>query len=87
MMKKTLLILTLLFAFITFAVTFVFTAEDKANFEFKKQPEIQQIKPKKPVKIKFKRSPENKCSWELSGDDADEIARVDRRLQKLSKVN
>lgn len=59
---------------------------DKENFQFKKQPEIQQVKPKKPVKIKLKRSADGKYAWELSGDDADEIVRVDRRLKKFLKA-
>ena len=63
----------------------VFSA-DKDSFQFKKQPEIQQVKPKKPVKIKLKRSVEGKYSWELSGDDVDEVVRVDKRLRKLLKV-
>jgi hypothetical protein len=52
-------------------------------FQIKKQPELQQVKPRKPVKIKLKRSAEGKYTWELSGDDVDEIVRVDKRLRKL----
>jgi hypothetical protein len=52
----------------------------------KKQPEIQQIKPKKPVKIKLRRSAEDKYTWEITGDDVDEIVRADRRLRKLLKI-
>lgn len=63
----------------------VFSA-DKDSFQFKKQPEIQQVKPKKPVKIKLKRSAEGKYAWELTGDDVDEIVRADRKLKKLLKV-
>ncbi len=59
-----------------------FSAENK-SVQVKKQPEIQQIKPRKPVKIKLKRSAEGKYTWELSGDDVDEIVRVDKRLRKL----
>jgi hypothetical protein len=57
-------------------------AAEKEQFQFKKQPEIQQIKPKKPVRIKLKRTSKDEYSWELSGDDVDEIVRVDRRLRK-----
>jgi hypothetical protein len=60
----------------------VFSADNK-SVQIKKQPEIQQIKPRKPVKIKLKRSAEGKYTWELSGDDVDEIVRVDKRLRKL----
>lgn len=54
--------------------------------EIKKQPQIQQIKPKKPVKIKLKRSAEGKYTWELSGDDVDEIVKADKRLKKLLEI-
>jgi len=59
------------------------SAAEKDGFQFKKQPELQQIKPKKPVKIKLRRSPKNEYTWELAGDDADEIVKTDRRLRKM----
>jgi len=67
------------------AVLFVnpVSAADNKTLQIKKQPEIQQIKPRKPVKIKLKRSTEGKYTWDLSGDDVDEIIRADKRLRKL----
>ena len=53
------------------------------NFQFKKQPELQQIKPKKPVKIKLRRSAKDEYAWELTGDDADEILKTDKKLRKM----
>jgi hypothetical protein len=82
-MIKRIFISTVLSSILIF--TTVFSA-DKDTFQFKKQPEIQQIKPKKPVKIKLKRSAEGKYSWELDGDNVDEMIRIDRRLKKLLKV-
>lgn len=58
-------------------------AAEKDYFQFKKQTELQQIKPKKPVKIKLKRSTKDEYTWELSGDDADEIVKTDKRLRKM----
>ena len=58
-------------------------AEDKGGFEFKKQPELQQTKPKKPVMIKLRRTAKDEYTWELSGDDADEIIKTDRKLRKI----
>ena len=58
----------------------------KEDFPIKKQPELQQIKPKKPVKIKLKRTAKDEYSWELSGDDVEEIVRTDHRLRKLLNV-
>ena len=56
---------------------------EKEGFQFKKQPELQQIKPKKPVKIKLRRSAKDDYTWELTGDDADEIVRTDKKLRKM----
>lgn len=65
-----------------FFVSTVNTAE-KDGFQFKKQLELQQIKPKKPVKIKLRRSAKNDYTWELTGDDADEIVNTDKKLRKM----
>lgn len=56
------------------------------SFQMKKEPEIQQVKPRKPVRIKLKRSLEGKYSWDLSGDDVDEVVRTDKRLKKLLNI-
>jgi hypothetical protein len=56
-------------------------AAEKEGFAFKKQPDLQQIKPKKQVKIKLKRTAKDEYSWELAGDDVDEIIRTDKRLR------
>jgi type II secretory pathway component PulC len=66
---------------VVFLSSFAFSVDK--NIQIKKQPEIQQVKPKKPVKIKLKRSAEGKYTWELSGDDVDEIVKADKRLKKL----
>ncbi len=85
-MIKKFFLLFIVFAFLSiFIFTFVFSQNAK-TFQVKKQPEIQQIKPKKPVKIKIRRSAEDKYTWEITGDDADEIVRADRRLRKLLKI-
>ena len=83
--KIVFLIMVLSFSFIFLISSSVFSADPK-TFQVKKQPEIQQVKPKKPVKIKIRRSAEDKYTWEITGDDADEIVRADRRLRKLLKV-
>lgn len=86
MQKRTfLLIVTLSISLLLFAFTPLFS-QDSKDFQFKKQPEIQQVKPKKPVRIKLKRSAEGKYTWELTGDDVDEIIKTDTRLRKLLKI-
>lgn len=83
LMQKKIFILGLLTVIFIFSPVF---SEDKGSLKFKKQPEIQQVKPQKPVKIKLKRSADGKYSWELAGDDVDELVRTDRRLKKLLKI-
>jgi len=86
LIKKRFFLTIALSIFITlFVVSNVFS-EDNKNFQFKKQTEIQQVKPKKPVKIKLKRSADDRYTWELTGDDVDEIVKADRRLRKLLKI-
>ncbi len=54
----------------------------KNEFEFKKDKEIKAILPKKPVKIKVKRGYNGRYSWELTGDDVNEIAKINKTLEK-----
>ena len=65
---------------------FPVVAIDNKNLQVKKQPELQQVKPRKPVKIKLKRSGEGKYTWDLMGDDVDEIVRADKKLKKLLNI-
>ncbi|MEW6569851.1 MAG: hypothetical protein AB1390_01550 [Nitrospirota bacterium] len=84
-MRKILTVLVSCCIFFVTPAQSVFSGDNK-NFHFKKQPEIQQIKPKKPVKIKLKRTAEGRYSWDLTGDDVDEIVKADTRLRKLLKI-
>ncbi|MEW6109930.1 MAG: hypothetical protein AB1632_12300 [Nitrospirota bacterium] len=59
---------------------------EKDGFQIKKQSELQQIKPKKPVRIKLRRTAKHEYTWELTGDDADEIIKTDRKLRKMLNV-
>ena len=61
-------------------------AAEKSEFEFDKQSGIQQVKPKKPVKIKLRRTPKGEYTWDLSGDDVEEVVKADARLRKLLKI-
>jgi hypothetical protein len=54
-------------------------------FQFSKNPEIQQVKPKKPVRIKLKRTAKGVYSWDLTGDDIDEILKIDKQLRRTFK--
>ena len=52
---------------------------------FKKMPELQDIKLQMPVKIKLKRSTKGEYSWDLSGSNADEVLKVDKKLKESLK--
>ncbi len=56
------------------------------KFQYTKSTEIQQVKPKKPVKIKLKRSAKGEYSWDLSGDNVDDVVKADKRLRKLLEM-
>lgn len=86
MLKRLLSIIIFSFAIIFFITNFSLSAENNKNIQIKKQPEIQQIKPKKPVKIKLKRTTEGKYTWDLTGDDVEEIVKADKRLRKLLDI-
>ena len=84
-MKKIFLLLSVLSLSLVFIFSSVFS-EDTKSLPVKKQPEIQQVKPRKPVRIKLRRSAEDKYTWEITGDDVDEIVRADKRIRKLLKL-
>jgi len=81
-MNKRIFAIAVLLLSMDIFVSPVFAADNRA-LQIKKQPEIQQIRPRKPVKIRLKRSAEGKYTWDLTGDDVDEIVRSDKRLRKL----
>ena len=81
-MKKLFFIFTVILVSLHLTLVPVFSADNKP-LQIKKQPEIQQIRPKKPVKIKLKRTGEGKYTWDLTGDDLDEIVKADKKLRKL----
>ncbi|RJQ14657.1 MAG: hypothetical protein C4560_11825 [Nitrospiraceae bacterium] len=53
---------------------------------FKQVPEIQEVRPEKPAKIKLKRDAKDDYSWEISGDNVDEVIKADKRLRKDLKT-
>lgn len=84
-LKKFTFFILISFLIIFFLFTSSFS-EDKKDFQFKKQLEIQQIKPKKPVRIKLRRSADDRYTWEITGDDVDEIIRTDRKIRRMLKI-
>jgi len=55
---------------------------ENKEFVIERSPDIEKVKPHRPVKIKVKRDLQGRYSWELSGEDIDEIIKIDRRLKR-----
>ncbi len=53
---------------------------------FNEMPELRDIKPDKPVKIKLKRSIKGAYSWDINGDDADKVLQSDKKLREALEV-
>lgn len=86
-MGKNFLVLACIFLFSTSGLIFTPAYGSEHNsLTFKKQPEIQRIKPQKPVKIKLKRLANGSYTWDLTGVDIQEIIRIDRELREKLKL-
>ncbi|GAB6182339.1 hypothetical protein [Thermodesulfovibrio hydrogeniphilus] len=46
---------------------------------------LQYAKPKKPVKIKLHRDKKGEYSWDITGENVDDIIKADKRLRQLLK--
>jgi hypothetical protein len=75
-----------IFIFIVLFTIDLSEAQQKQNFQFNKDKQIQQIKPKKPLRIKLQRNAKGEYSWDITGDNVDEIVSADSRLRKLLKI-
>lgn len=62
-------------------------AQQKQSFQFNQDRQIQQIKPKKPLRIKLHRNSKGEYSWDITGENVDEIYAADKRLRKLLKID
>lgn len=60
---------------------------DNTKAVFKQIPELQEIQPQRPVKIKLKRNSKGAYSWDLSGSDVEGVLRTDRRLKEYLEMD
>jgi predicted secreted protein len=82
MFKIRLFILLIIIFFIPVqACTDTDRAQERAVFT--QIPELKEIKPEKPVKIKLKRNSKGNYSWEISGDNAEKIIETDKKLRGI----
>jgi len=58
---------------------------DSKERVFKQIPELQEIKPHKPVKIKLKRNAKGEYAWDISSDDPGKIIAADKKLRESLK--
>lgn len=76
----------LLFALMSASFVYAAAVANKPPLHFSKNQDVQQIKPKKPVKIKLHRNTKGEYQWDITGDNVDEIIRADKRLKKLLQI-
>jgi hypothetical protein len=62
------------------------SAPQQQNISLVKNRDVQAIKPKKPVSIKLRRSASGQYSWDITGNNADDVYRTDSRLRKLLQL-
>ncbi len=60
---------------------------ENKEFVIERSPDIEKVKPHRPVKIKVKRDVQGRYSWELSGESTEEIIKTDRRLRRAFGSN
>lgn len=54
-----------------------------AQFQFSKDRELQQLKPKKAVRVKLHRNTKGEYSWDLTGESVDDVVKADKRIRKM----
>ena len=78
---KSNVLLLMVFLVILFIYACSRTEDKQQQPVFKQVPQIQEIKPERPAKIKLKRDSKEGYSWEISGDDVEEIIKADKKLR------
>jgi hypothetical protein len=58
----------------------------RGELQFTRDKGLQQVKPNKPVRVKLHRSAKGEYSWDLTGDNVDEVVKADKRLRKLLNI-
>jgi predicted secreted protein len=56
--------------------------DEKQPVVFKTIPEIQKVKPQKSAKIKLKRNAKGEYSWDINGENSDNVLEINRKLEK-----
>ncbi len=56
------------------------------TFKVSENPEIVQFTPKKPTRITLRRNSNGSYSWELRGEDVEEIIAADKKLKAYTET-
>ena len=62
------------------------SSRGQEEISFQEIKELKEIKPPRPVKIKFKRSVAGKYSWEITGEDEERIITINRRFEEMVRA-
>ncbi|MEK6689716.1 MAG: hypothetical protein AABY78_00260 [Nitrospirota bacterium] len=58
------------------------STEKSQSTSIQQIPSLVQTKPKKPLNIKLKRNSKDDYSWEINGENVQDIINADRKLRK-----
>jgi hypothetical protein len=81
----TIFLVVLFFSALVFIDNSFSQPQTQPQVQASKDKVLQYAKPKKPVKIKLHRDKKGEYSWDITGENADEIIRADKRLRQLLK--
>ncbi|MDW7972762.1 MAG: hypothetical protein RMI01_06120, partial [Thermodesulfovibrio sp.] len=60
-------------------------AFSQSQIQVSKDKVLQYAKPKKPLKIKLHRNKNGEYSWDITGENVEEIIKADKRLRQFLK--
>lgn len=78
-MKK-MMILFIAFMLVFFSYDGIFAQQ---QIQITKDKALQYAKPKKPVKIKLHRDKKGEYTWDITGENVDDIIKADKRLRQF----
>lgn len=61
-------------------------AAEKEKIEYKQDTEIKQARGRKPAVVTLKRDDKGLYSWEIKGDETEDVIEADKRLRDYLKV-
>ncbi|MCS7216022.1 MAG: hypothetical protein NZ826_07765 [Thermodesulfovibrio sp.] len=81
-MKKILVLIMIFFFSFIYYPNLAFS---QSQIQVSKDKVLQYAKPKKPLKIKLHRNKNGEYSWDITGENVEEIIKADKRLRQFLK--